>query len=386
MQPDHKCRTGRGKILRGRGIGAGGRLRFIPAVKRCIPQPVSSPDQSIALRFGQLCTAIFIGDNARGHTGQQCQAVVGCNKAGCERFRIRLAVCIKQQCRRMPFSHNPAHRVIHPRRSIHRQEEGRLPARALQRIQNIRRIGIRRPVKRQINVCRLLCRLLLHLRDGRLGRCLRRLLVGRRIGIGRIRLSRIRYPKVCIDRTFDLSRLGSRKTGITLRRSVGHTQDGFPRDRYGGIAKSELAAAQSDRNIDRAVQAVGRRIIAVQVLVIDISLIQGKAERFPVRTHTEHAFLAGGGYAKRGKHTVRNIVLAAHAGGHGAVLQRQERIIHCSQCHRSGRHRHQLNHKRRAYQCAEQFFQCAFNMQTPPFSKSYEHIIANRGGFVTLNA
>ena len=76
---------------------------------------------------------------ARTHRSA-ASAVVCCRKAGCERFRIRLAVCIEQQCRRMPFSHNPAHRVIHPRRSIHRQEEGRLPARALQRIQNIRRM------------------------------------------------------------------------------------------------------------------------------------------------------------------------------------------------------------------------------------------------------
>ena len=103
-----------------------------------------------------------------------------------------------------------------------------------------------------------------------------------------------------------------------------------------GIAQAEFAAAQLDRHINRSVPMVCRGRIAVQVLVVYISLVGGEAERFPVCRETQHAALLRSGNAKHGEDAVRHIQLAAETRGHGAVVKRQKRIIDRGQRKRAG--------------------------------------------------
>ena len=281
----------------------------------------------------------------------------------------------------MSLRDDAAHGIVRPLRRVSRQEERRRAAVPLQRVENIGRIFIRCAVERQIHARRLAGRLFLDLRDGRFRRCLRGRAAGGAAAVLRGAV-RGRNPLVAVDAVFDARRLGGGERGVARSRAVRHAENGFPRDRKRRVAQAELAAAQLDRNVGRAVHRVRRGGVAVEVLVVNVAFIGRKAERFAVCGHIQHPVRGGRGHAELRENAVRHVKLAAESGGHGAVRKRQQAVVHRRQRQRPRGRRNSAEKQSRAKESANRASPCLFHCSSP-FLSSVDFIIANPRRFVT---
>lgn len=135
---------GLGKALRSLGIGARRRPLFVPGVQRRVPQAVACGDQRVALRPGKLCTACGYRDDAR-LVRRSAGAAARLRASAARQARPRRLFRPHRPAReRMSLGGNAAHGVIRPVRRLDRQEKRRRASALTQRIQNSRRVFVRR--------------------------------------------------------------------------------------------------------------------------------------------------------------------------------------------------------------------------------------------------